>query len=190
MVPQWGGPMAQIGAAVGQGAEAVGRAKQQDTVNQQKDRALDIEEKKANKIGLGRKGASASSGSKKLKTPAQQFAQNLSPEAALFFQARMKQMNKLLEPDDEGNTPDASGVFDSIMADTRKVDSRARMGRGQLKAEEIPDADVVKAAADPNLETRMLTWVGADPTQRQLMMARLQNARAKASGGTSAKPNG
>lgn len=192
MVPSWGGPLANIGQAVGAGAEAVGRGREADQKTKLDNAKLDVERARVSKMGLGKKGAGESSSSKRLKekTPQQRIAAGLSPEGAMFFQTRLKQMNKMAAPDDEGNTPDASNTFDQIMAETKRVDSRARMGRGQLKSEEIPDADIAKAAATPALETQMLNWVASDPVQRQLTATRLQNAKVKASGGTSAKPNG
>lgn len=192
MVPSWGGPLAQIGSAVGAGAEAVGRGQETDQKTKMSNAKLQLEQQRVNKMGLGRKGASESSGSKRLKekTPMQQFAAGLSPEGTMFFQTRMKQLNKMAAPDEEGNTPDAASSFDQIMAETKRVDSRARMGRGQLKSEEIPDSDIAKAVATPALEQQMLNWVAADPVQRQLTFTRIQNAKAAASGGTSTKPNG
>lgn len=194
MVPQWGGPVAQIGKAIGEGAEAVGRGSEIETKDRVTQQKMDLDAERVRKIGLGRKGASESSSSKKLKklTPMQALSENLAPEASLYFNQRMKDLNKVGEADvdDKGNSITHAQKYENILNETKRVDARARMGRGQLKSEEIPDKDIAQAAADPTLEGRVLNWVQGDPVQRQLTFNRLQAAKAKANGGTGTKPNG
>lgn len=174
MVPQWGGPMAQIGAAVGEGAEAVGRGREETNKRKLEERKMANEEEKTRKVGLGRKGASASSASKKLKTPGQEFAANLSPEGALFFNQRLKDLNKL----DAETGESAASKMDQILAETRKVDQRARAGRGQAKSEEIPDTSLEAVAGTPQ-EITALNAVAGDPVQRQLVQRRLDAIKLK-----------
>lgn len=189
MTPQWGNSLSQIGQAAGQGAEAVDRSNKIDETSRLANAKLDVERARVQKMGLGRKGAKESSASKKTKNPMQQMAENLSPEAAIFLQTRMKALNKSSEGED-GEGGDAAAAFDEIMNATKKVDIRSRMGRGQLRSEEISDADLAAAAGDPAKELRMLQWTTADPAQRTLVLQRLQNAKANTSGGKPPKPAG
>lgn len=184
MVPQWGGPMAQIGAAVGEGAEAVGRGREETNKRKLEERKMANEEAKTRKIGLGRKGATASSASKKLKSPMQALTGNLSPEAGVFFSQRIKDLNKLGEADD-GSSESADTKMAQIMRETEVVDRRARASRGQARSEELPDALIEKAAGTTQ-EAAALNMVAADPTQKALVQARLDAVKAK----KAAKPNG
>lgn len=186
MVPQWGGPLANIGSAVGGGAEAVGRSQTQQTKERMEQEKLDIARTRANNVGLGRKGATGSSAGKRLKdkTPAQNFAAGLSPEASLYFNQRLKDLNKV---DTENNeTPDAK--YSKILAETKAIDQRTRASKGLAKSEEIPDTVLHKIAGTPN-ESAALTAVAADPVQRQLMLQRLEAIKnAKAATDAAGKP--
>lgn len=187
MVPQWGGPMANIGSAVGAGAEAVDNSQKADQATKLANAKVDVERARVAKIGLGKKGASESSSSKRLKakTPAQEFAAGLSPEGSLYFTQRLKDLNKPGE--DDSVTPDAK--FQQIMSETQNVDRRARASRGMARSEEVPDALLQKVAGTPN-EQQALGFVAKDPTQKALLTARLEaikQAKAASSGGQPTK---
>lgn len=171
MVPQWGGPVAQIGQALGQGAEAVQRGQEIDTRRATQNKQLDLEQQKVNKIGLGRRKATESSGSKRMKerTPAQQMAANLSPEAAIYFNQRIKDLNNT--GDDESITPDVK--MSQIMEETKRVDQRSRETRGLARSDEFPEEFLDKVAGTAN-EAAVLRAVANDPTQKALIQARLE----------------
>lgn len=184
MVPKWGGPMANIAQGVGEGAEAVTRSEKQTQESAVTQKKLELEQARINKMGLGRgkKGATESSSSKKLKTPMQQFAQTLSPEGGIFFAQRIKDLNKT----DEENGETADQKMARIMQETQTVDRRARAGRGMARSDEIPDTLLDKVAGTPQ-ETTALNAVAQDPVQRALVVSRLEAIKAKkaaASGGT------
>jgi hypothetical protein len=185
MTPSWGGPMANIAGAIGSGAEAIDRASTTRQTEQLNNKKLQLEEARVNKIGLGRKGASSSSGSKRIKekTPGQEFASTLSPEGALFFNQRLKDLNKAGE--DENETADQR--MQKILQETQTVDKRARAARGQAKSEEIPDTLLQQVAGTPQ-ESMALNAVASDPVQRALLVTRLEAIKATKAAANATKP--
>lgn len=190
MVPQWGGPVAQIGKAIGEGAEAVGRGSEIETKDRVTQQKMDLDAERVRKIGIGRKGASESSSSKKLKklTPQQQMAENLSPEASLYFGQRMKDLNKTGEADvdEKGNSISSAQKYEKILAETKAMDQKVRAARGQARADEIGD-DVLNRVAGTPQESLALSAVAADPVQRALMQKRLEEIKVKKAGANAAK---
>lgn len=185
MVPQWGNSLSRIGQAAGAGAEAVGRSRKEEQETELTNKKFELEQARIDKMGTGRKGAGESSRSKraKEKKPLEAFGENLSPEATLYFQQRLKNLKGESEvTNDDGTTATLSEAdqYNNILRETKIIDARSRASRGMARSDEIPEDKLRAYVGTPN-EMAVLNTVASDPVQRAILMQRIENIkRAKA----------
>jgi hypothetical protein len=184
MVPRWGGPLANIGMAAGEGAEAVGRAKKEEQETAMGQKKLELEQARIDKMGNGRR-ATESSRSKRVKEkkPLEAFGENLSPEATLYFQQRLKNLkgeSEVTNPDGTTATLSEADQYNAILRETKVIDARSRAARGMARSDEIPEDKLRQHVGTAN-EIAIMNTVAADPVQRAILMQRIENIkRAKA----------
>jgi|GEM_PF-5794309 len=184
MVPRWGGPLANIGMAAGEGAEAVGRAKKEEQETAMGQKKLELEQARVDRMGSGRR-ATESSRSKRVKEkkPLEAFGENLSPEATLYFQQRLKNLkgeSEVTNPDGTTATLSEADQYNAILRETKVIDARSRAARGMARSDEIPEDKLRQHVGTPN-EIAIMNTVAGDPVQRAILMQRIENIkRAKA----------
>lgn len=180
MTPKWGGPLANIATSVGEGAEAIGRGRKEKQEGELNQRKLDLEEARINKVG---RGSSSSAAKLKSKKPIDQLSENMTPEAALYFQQRLKNLKGEAEVTDaQGNVVklSESEQFNRLMTETKAIDARTRAAAGRAKSAEINDAALSRYVGTPR-EVEVLNFVANDPVERALLLNRIENMkRAKA----------
>lgn len=144
MVPQWGGPIAQIGQALGQGAEAVQR--REAGLQAQQNKGLDTQLKQSqiaatNALTSARKESAETSRAKRVKggsTGTSQYERlaaqlGLGPEGSAYFKERLKDIEEVDPLDAQLGAPVISPMeqFAQALEEARQLDQKSAGKNGE-----------------------------------------------------------
>lgn len=174
----YGSPTQRIAGAIGAGGEAVGRL--------QKTQAA--EESQAQKMALAKQRLASRGENARARRLAKQkkekeagLGDGLVPEAQAYLKQRIKDLNKT-DPLAE-NQAAAPVRFSEMLAEAQLIDMQARRRTGMVRASEIPEDAIRKAAGNPAAEANLLSSVRGSEAEKMLLQQRLNIVKGLSANG-------